>query len=268
MIHPAALVHPGASLHPSVKVGPFCVIDEHVTLGEGCRLEAGVRLTGRATFGRGNSFHTGCVIGDAPQDLKYRGEPTRLRVGDRNVFREHATAHRANNLTEETLIGSDNLLMAGAHVGHNAVIGDGVILANGALVGGHAVVGDRAFLSGCCLAHQFVRIGALVLMQGGAAVSLDVPPYTIAAGVNRICGLNVVGLRRAGFGPEERRELKRLYRALFLGGESPRQAAARAAKESPGRAARVLLDFILSGRRGLCRHGRAAGSGKEAAQSD
>ena len=260
MIHPLAIVHPGAAIHPSVEVGPFCVIDEHVTLGEGCRLDAGARLTGHTHIGRGNRFHSGCVIGDSPQDLKYKDEPTRLRIGDNNVFREHFTVHRANKIGEDTVIGSNNFFMAGAHVGHNSIIGNHVIIANGALLAGHVVVEDKVFISGNCLVHQFVKIGTLALMQGFAGIGQDLPPYTIATGVNQLCGLNVIGLRRAGFSAAERLELKRLYRVLFLEGRNLRDAIRQARDQFSSLPARVFLDFISDGRRGVCRHIRSASS--------
>jgi UDP-N-acetylglucosamine acyltransferase len=142
--------------------------------------------------------------------------------------------------------------MANSHVGHNCLIGDGVILANGALLGGHAAVGDRAFISGNCLVHQFTRVGALALMQGGAAISKDLPPYTVARGDNGICGLNAVGLRRAGFTAEQRLELKKLYQVLFRGRRNLQSALAAARKQFTGEAAKIMLDFIATSTRGVC----------------
>jgi UDP-N-acetylglucosamine acyltransferase len=172
MIHPTAIIDPKAQLDSSVEVGPYVVIDGGVRLGAGCRVGPHVHLTGETVIGSGNLFHAGCVIGDAPQDLKYKGEPTRLRIGDDNVFREHATVHRSTDLDGETVIGSRCLLMAHSHVGHNVQVGDHAIVANGVLLAGHASIGDRVFISGNCLVHQFVRIGTLALMQGGAGISL------------------------------------------------------------------------------------------------
>jgi UDP-N-acetylglucosamine acyltransferase len=194
------------------------------------------------------------VIGDAPQDLKYDGRPTRLRIGDHNVFREHATVHRSTTADGETVIGSNNFLMANAHVAHNCVVGDHVIIANGALLAGHAVVQDRAFISGNCLVHQFTRIGTLTMMQGGAGISKDLPPFTVAAGVNEMCGLNIVGLRRAGFTPAERLELKGLYHALFRGGRNFRTALAAAHEKFSSAPARTVLDFVATAKRGVCSH--------------
>lgn len=252
MIHPTAIVHPEARLASGVEVGPYAVIDAGVELGPDCWIGPHVHLTGRTRIGAGNRFHSGCVIGDAPQDLRYHGEPTSLRIGDRNVFREHTTVHRSNTEAEETVVGSDCLVMAHAHVGHNARVGNRVILANGALIGGHAQIGDRAFLSGNCLVHQFVRVGELAMMQGGAGISLDLPPFTVGSDVNALRGLNVVGLRRAGLSVDERKGLKRLYQLLFRSGLNLREAVARAEVEFEGAAERRLIEFMKSARRGVC----------------
>ena len=228
------------------------MIDEGVEVGPDCVIGPQVYLTGLTTIGAHNRFYAGCVIGEAPQDLKYTGEPTRLRIGDHNVFREHVTVHRSNQPAEETVIGSQNFLMANSHVAHNCRLGDRVILANGALLAGHVTLDDRAFLSGNCVVHQFVRVGTLALMQGGSAISKDLPPYTVARGDNGICGLNTVGLRRAGLTPAERLELKQLYRALFREGRNLRAAVAGAQKKFSSAPARVMLDFVAASKRGVC----------------
>ena len=246
------MIHPNAKIDPSVIIGAYAVIDENVIVGANCRIGPHVYLTGHTTIGANNIFHAGCVIGDAPQDLKYQGEPTRVQIGDHNTFREHVTVHRSSNVEGTTVIGSHNFLMANAHVGHNSIIGNNVIIANGALLGGYAVVQDRAFISGNCLLHQFVRVGTLALMQGGAGIGKDLPPYTIARGVNTMCGLNVVGLRRAGFSSEQRLELKRLYHALFHATEKFSEALAQAKKDFVSEPARVLLDFVSQSKRGIC----------------
>ena len=198
MIDPTAVVHPKAKVHATARIGPYAVVDADVTLGPECELGPHVYITGATVIGARNRFHAGCVIGDAPQDLKYKGEPSGVRIGDGNVFREHVTVHRSVNAREATVIGNGCLLMASCHVGHNTALGNHVILANGALLAGYVIVGDRAFLSGNCMVHQFTRVGELAMMQGGAGISKDLPPFTIARGDNRSGGLNVVGLRRAG----------------------------------------------------------------------
>jgi UDP-N-acetylglucosamine acyltransferase len=252
VIHPTAIIHPGAKLDATVQVGPYTVIDEGVEVGPECVIGPHVYLTGLTTIGAQNRFYAGSVIGEAPQDLKYTGTPTRLRIGDRNVFREHVTVHRSSRAEEETIIGSGCYFMANAHVAHNCRLGDQVILANGVLLGGYVSLDDRAFLSGNCLVHQFVRVGTLALMQGGSAISMDLPPYTVARGGNSICGLNTVGLRRAGVTPAARLELKQLYHALFRGGQNLRAAVANAQKNFSSPPARVMLDFLAASVRGVC----------------
>ena len=263
MIHPTAIIHPQARLDATVQVGPFAVIDAGVEMGADCVVGPHAYLTGETKIGTGNRFHAGCVIGDAPQDLKYQNEPTRLRIGDDNVFREHVTIHRSTKLNAETIVGAHNFFMANSHVAHNCIVGDHVILANGALLGGHAAVQDRAFISGNCLVHQFTRVGTLALMQGGAAISQDLPPFTIAQRENEICGLNVIGLRRAGFTAEHRLELKRLYHLLFRGGKNLRAAMAEARKDFSSAPSKVLLDFIAGAKRGVC-----ADAGRAATEND
>jgi UDP-N-acetylglucosamine acyltransferase len=235
-----------------VRVGPYAVIDADVELGDNCVVGPQVYLTGVTQIGAGNQFHAGAVIGDAPQDLKYKDEPTRLRIGDHNIFREHVTIHRSNKLEEATIIGSHNLFMAGSHVGHNCHIGNHVIVVNGTLLAGHVEVHDRALLSGNCLVHQFSRIGTLAMMQGGAGIGKDLPPFCVARGVNGICGLNTVGLRRAGISAADRLELKKLYHALFRGTGRFEELVAEARKNFASPAAGIMLDFVAAAKRGVC----------------
>jgi UDP-N-acetylglucosamine acyltransferase len=252
MIHPTAIIHPKAKLDSTVSVGPYAVIDEGAEIGPHCVIGPHVYITGLTRIGTHNEFHAGCVIGDAPQDLKYDRAPTRVRIGDHNVFREHFTANRSTKPDGETVIGSHNFLMQHGHIAHNCVLGDHVILAGGALLAGHAVVQDRAFISGNCLVHQFTRVGTLAMMQGGAAISKDLPPFMVALRENEICGLNVVGLRRAGFTAPQRLELKRLYHALFRDGQNLRAAVAGARTKFTGAAAQTVLDFLATTPRGVC----------------
>ncbi len=252
MIHPTAILHPKARLDPTVTVGPYAVIDGDVTLGPGCIVGPHAYLTGVTVAGAGNRFHAGCFIGGTPQDLKYKGERTGLRIGDNNTFREAVTVNCSTTPEEDTVIGSNNLLMACCHVAHNCEIKNHVIMANGALLAGHVVVGDRAVISGTCLIHQFVRIGTLAMMRGGSAVSQDLAPFTVARGENGICGLNILGLRRAGVPPEERLELKKVYRRLFRESRNLRAAVTTARAEFHGPATQTLLEFIETSKRGVC----------------
>jgi UDP-N-acetylglucosamine acyltransferase len=268
MIHSTAVIHPKARVAPGVVVGPYAIIDEHVELGEGCVLGPHVHLTGHTQIGAGNRFHTGCVIGDAPQDLKYRDEPTRLRIGEQNIFREHCTVHRANKVEEDSVIGSHCFFMQHCHVGHNSQLADHVIVAGGALLAGHVHVADRAFISGNCLVHQFVRIGTLAMMQGGAAISKDLPPFTMARGYNGVCGLNVVGLRRAGCSAAHRMELKRLYHHLFRG-SGPMGTRLESARGLFGAERSLqMIEFVASARRGVCGDTGRRGGGAEGEESE
>jgi UDP-N-acetylglucosamine acyltransferase len=262
VIHSTAIIHPQARIDPSAEVGPYAVIDAGVTLGAGCWLGPFVHLTGETTIGTNNRFHAGCVLGDAPQDLKYAGVPTRLRIGDGNVFRENVTVHRATKPDGETVIGSGCFLMAGAHVGHNSEVGNHVIIANGVSLGGHVTVHDRAFLSGNCLVHQFVRVGTLALMQGGSAISKDLPPFTIARRQNSINGLNIIGMRRAGFSAADRLELKQLYHALFRSGLAFRAAIAAAQDKFHSVPSRTMLDFLSQCTRGAVMEVNRPGAGR------
>ena len=251
MIHPTAIISPKAKLDPSVQVGPYAIIDDGVELGAGCVVGPHVYLTGLLKVGAGNRFHAGGVIGDSPQDLKYDGTPTRVRIGDNNVFREHVTVHRATKPDGETIIGSNNLLMANVHVGHNSHVHDRVILANGVLLAGHVTIFDGAFLSGNAAVHQFVRVGTLAMMQGLSGVTQDLPPFTVSRAMNEMCGLNVVGMRRAGINAADRLEVKKLYRQLFRSGNNLRAALAEAQGKFTGEPAKAMLAFIAAAKRGV-----------------
>lgn len=252
MIHTTAIIGEGATIGRGTKIGPYCVIDAGVQIGEDCVFGPHVYVTGKTRIGNGNSLHAGAVIGDLPQDLRYKGAETGVVIGDHNVFREHVTVHKSNSVTEPTTIGSNNLFMANSHIGHNTQIGNHVIMANGALLGGHVTVQDRVFISGNCLVHQFVRIGTLALMQGGAGISKDLPPFTIATLTNTICGLNVVGMRRAGMTSEDRLELKQVYHLIFRGKGKFADRVQQARKDYRSEKAKVLLDFLAEGKKGFC----------------
>jgi UDP-N-acetylglucosamine acyltransferase len=258
MIHPSASIHakahvdPRAKIGAGVRVGPFAVIDSDVELGDHCIVGPHVYLTGVTKIGAGNKFHCGAVIGDAPQDLKYKDAPTGTVIGDNNVFREGVTVHRATKVGEETVVGHNNFLMANSHVAHNCIIGNHVIIANGALLAGHVEVQDRAFVSGNCAVHQHCRVGTLAMMQGGTVISKDLPPFTVAHQTNIICGLNVVGLRRAGYTADERAELKLLYKFIFRAGVNFRPAILQAKEQFTSAPCKIFLDFVSNAKRSIC----------------
>ncbi len=250
-IHPAAFVHPGARLGAGTRVGPGAVIDEHVVIGRNCEIRAHAVVTGQTTLGDGNQVGYGAVIGAEPQDLAFDpGAVSRVVIGDRNVIREHATIHRGTKDGTETRIGSGCFLMAEAHVGHNCVIGDRVILASNGLCAGHVVVGDGAFVSGNAVIHQFCRMGRLAMLRGGGRISKDVPPFMIGDATNRVRGLNVVGLRRAGIGPEARAALKRAFHALFLSGRPMPEVLGELEGDAVAEV-REVVAFIRESKRGV-----------------
>jgi UDP-N-acetylglucosamine acyltransferase len=250
-IHPTAIVSPKAELDSSVEVGPHAIIEEHVRIGAGTKVWANAYLTGHTEIGRDNQIHMGAVLGHEPQDLKFdRSCRSCLRIGDRNIFREYCTVHRGTEPESATIIGNDCLLMGLSHVAHNCVLGNGVIVCNGALVAGHAHIGDRAFLSGNVLIHQFTQVGRLVMFQGGAAASMDVPPFTLAAENNEVHALNLVGLRRAKISREAISELKKLFQLFYLSGKKGTEALAEATGATAE--AREFIEFVRRSPNGIC----------------
>ena len=250
-VHPTAIVDPRAVLDPSVEIGPYVVIDGPVAIGPRTRVLAGAYLTGRTEIGADNVIHPGVVLGHEPQDLAYRGAETGLRIGDRNVFREHAEVHRGTQPGTWTEIGDDNYLMSQAHVGHNSKLGNGVIMATGATLGGHVVVEDQAFISGNCVVHQHCRIGRLVIMRGLSRAARDLPPFAIIDGTHTVRGLNRVGLRRAGFDRERVRALATAFRILFRARTNLAAAIARVEAEVRSPDVDYLFAFIRGSRRGV-----------------
>ncbi len=251
-VHPTAVVAAEADLAEHVEVGPYVVIEGAVRLGPGCRLRPFVHLVGPMTLGRDNVVFTGCVLGERPQHLRYNDEPTRVEVGDGNVFRENVTVHRGTTHSWATRIGSHNFFMAGAHVAHDCVVGDHCILANGALVGGHCTVGDRAYLSGNAAVHQFVRVGRLALLSGVSASTKDVPPFMIQQGIDNVVGVNVVGMRRAGLSAAQIDAVRQAFGLLFRRGMVIPGALAEIEKELGGiDVIAELIEFVRGSKRGI-----------------
>jgi UDP-N-acetylglucosamine acyltransferase len=216
---------------------------------------ANAYITGHTQIGRDNIIHMGAVIGHEPQDLKFDPNTrSYLRIGDRNVFREYCTVHRGTEPESATVIGNDCFLMGLSHVGHNCVLGNNVILCNCCLLAGHVHVGDRAFLSGGVVIHQFTHIGRLAMFSGNARVSMDVPPFTLAAERNEVHALNLVGLRRTKFSTEAVTELKKLFRLFYLSGLNGSQALKQASAENAFATAeaREFIEFVRNSPNGIC----------------
>lgn len=255
-IHPTALVDPAARVGPGCEIGPYAVVGPAVTLGEGCSVGAHAVVTGRTTLGKGNRVFPHAVIGEIPQDLKYRGEDSRLEIGDRNTFREFTTV----NLGTEggggvTRIGGGGLFMAYSHVGHDCDIGDGAIVANGVALAGHILIEDHVHISGLAAAHQFTRIGRLSFVSGLTGVAMDVAPYCTVTGARaELAGLNVVGLQRAGMTEAQVARVKQLYKIFFRSGLPAAEALAQI-KAELGAHPEVahFVAFVEASKRGITR---------------
>lgn len=257
-IHPTALVDPAAQIDGTAEIGPFVIIEGPVQIGPRTRVLARAHLIGKTVIGADNEIHTGAVIGDAPQHLAFKGGyESGVRIGDRNVFREYVTVHRAYHPGHDTVLGNGNFLMVNSHVGHDSRVGNSVILANGALLGGHVQVDDNANISGNVAVHQFVRIGRLVMVGGVSRVIKDVPPFMLVEGNSEVHGLNTVGLRRAGFEPAVRDMVKRAYRLLYRSGLNVPQALQRIEEDAAlggVEPVRQMIEFIRNSARGISRH--------------
>ncbi|MDO4785665.1 MAG: acyl-ACP--UDP-N-acetylglucosamine O-acyltransferase [Fretibacterium sp.] len=265
-VHPTAVVAPGAELGDGVRVGPYCRIAPRTTIGEGTVLEAFVSVCDCVTIGRNCRIHEFTVLGGDPQDHGYRGEETWARIGDDNVIRENVTINRATGEGCETVVGNGCFLMDGVHLAHNVRLGDHVTLANKVGLSGFVSVGDHTVFGGMSGVHQFVRIGSYCMIGGLYRVTKDVPPYTLASGEPlRLTGLNVVGLKRAGFSSEVRGVVRAFYRELYrrdrLFSRSLKEA--RATREARTPEVRAILDFYEGSRRGVTFWGRGAGETRE-----
>src|SRR5437870_9950103 len=253
-VHPTAIVDACAQIGADVEIGPFSIIGPDATIGEKTIVQSHVVIEGEVAIGSGNFVGHGAIIGAPPQDLAFSPErKTQVEIGDENVIREHCTIHRGSAEGSVTKIGDKNFLMAGAHVGHNCEIGNNVIIANNCLLGGHVCVDDGAFLGGGCIFHQHMRVGRLAITQGGSAFGKDIPPFVIAAEINYIFGLNMVGLRRAGFSTQDRDEIKAAFKLLYTSGLNTSQALEKAKTMKLGAVAREFFDFVANAKqRGIC----------------
>ena len=253
MIHRTALIDPTAELGPDVAVGPYAIIGPRVTIGDHTQIAAHAVLERTTRVGRGVKIGYGTVIGNDPQDLKYKGEETWVQIGDGTIIREYCTINRGTTATGKTSVGQRCFIMTYVHIAHDCAIGSDVILANGIQMAGHVTVEDRAIISGLVPIHQFVRIGTYAFVGGGSRVNQDVPPYTKAVGNPvHLYGLNSVGLQRAGFSPEVKLALKRAYRLLFNSDLTVSQGIARARAELPSAPeVEKFLSFIEASQRGV-----------------
>jgi UDP-N-acetylglucosamine acyltransferase len=253
VIHRTALIDPTAQLGADVSVGPYCIIGPHVTVGERSSIAAHAVLERSTRVGAGVKIGYGTIIGNDPQDLKYKGEETWVEIGDGTIIREYCTLNRGTTATGKTTVGQRCFLMTYVHVAHDCVIGNDVIIANSVQMAGHVTIDDRAIISGLTPIHQFVRIGTYAFVGGGSRVNQDVPPFTKAVGNPvHLYGLNSVGLQRAGFTPEVKLALKRAYRLLFNSDLTVSQGISRARVELPQvPEVEMFLQFIEASQRGV-----------------
>ena len=253
LVHPTAIVDANANVGPGVAVGPYSIVGPGVVIGRGTVLGPHVLVERDTTLGEQCQIAKGAVIGSDPQDLKYEGEPSQLVVGDRTVVREYATLNRGTRASGKTVVGSDCLIMAYAHVAHDCEIGNHVVLSNAVNMAGHVVIEDWANVGGLTAIHQYVRIGAHSFIGGGSRVPQDIPPYLRVAGNPvKLYGLNTVGLERRGVSEDVKRALKQAYQVLFQSKLTLTRALDLAETEVPQiPEVRHLLTFIRSSKRGV-----------------
>lgn len=256
-IHPTAIISSRAEIGAGVSIRPYAVIEDDVVIGDGCEIASHVVVKQFTTLGRGNRVFEHAVLGGEPQDVKFKGEPSRLVIGDDNLIREGVTLHRASGEGEATIVGSRNFLMIGCHIAHNCVIGDDNIFANEVALAGHITIEDHVFLSNGVGCHQFVRLGRYAMVGGKSKIVQDVLPFFITDGnPPRVRGLNAVGLKRAGFSTDERGALKKAYQILFRNGLALEDALGEMA-QLEDKNVEHLVNFIRGSRRGFSRARRS-----------
>lgn len=247
-------MHPESRIGPQVQIGEFAIIEQDVEIGAHSRLEPYVYVKRWTTLGERNEISAGTVLGTDPLDKHFTGERSYLRIGNENVIREHYTISRGTQPESVTEIGDGNYIMTSGHIAHNCRIGNNTVIASCALVAGHVEVEDQAFISGGVVIHQFSKIGRLAMIGGNSRVNLDVPPFFLYTDFNvRPNGLNVVGLKRAGFSPEDIAALKTAYKILYRSGLKLKDALARITWDLSTEHTRHLVKFIESSQRGICR---------------
>lgn len=252
-IHPYAIVNPKAEIGENVEIGPFCIIGPNVILGDNCTLFSNVIIDGNTTIGSGNRFFHSTVIGTIPQDLKYKGEPTRLIIGDNNTFREFTTVNLSATMDEPTRIGDNCFLMAYSHIAHNCQLGSNLIIANAVNLGGHVHIHDFVTIGGMTAIHQFVIIGKYAFIGGKSGLKKDVPPFTRGEGFPyQIIGLNSIGMQRKGFSDQQIAAIKKVYKVFYNSGLNTSQALQKVAEISElTYEQKIFVDFIKNSERGI-----------------
>ena len=250
-IHATAIIHPTAKIDPSTVVGPYTIIGEDVQIGKNNHIGPYCVIE-NTTMGDNNELIASCFVGVKPQDLSYRDEHTRVVMGNFNKIRECVTIHRSTDVNQPTTLGNGNLLMANSHLAHDVQMGNNCIIANSTGIAGHVIVEDRVVMSGMVGVHQFVRVGTLAMLSGGAMLPLDIPPYCIAQGERaRVVGINLIGLRRAGLDRKVILDIKRAFKLLFRSGKRLEEAMAELEATHPGAEVQHIIDFCRASKRGV-----------------
>lgn len=253
MKQPLAYIHPSAKIAPSVVIDPFVTIDQNVEIGEGTRIGSNVTILEGARIGKNCTIFPGAVVGAIPQDLKFRGEETLAVIGDNTTLRECVTVNRGTASKGKTVVGNNCLIMAYSHVAHDCTVGNNVIISNATQLAGEVVVDDFAIIGGGTLVHQFCHLGSHVMIQGGALINKDVPPFVKAAREPiSYAGVNSIGLRRREFSSDTIREIQDIYRYLYLSGLNVSDAVARIEAELPATPERdEIIMFVRNSKRGI-----------------
>ena len=255
-IHPSAVVSPRAKIGEGVTIGPYSIIGEKVTVGRDTIIGSHVVIDGSTVIGEKNRIHPFVSIGLPPQDIGYKGEDTRVIIGDENIVREFVTINKATTKQDRvTKVGNSNYLMAYAHIAHDCILGNSIIMSNVATLGGHIEIGDHAIIGGLVAIHQFVRIGTYAFIGGKSATAKDIPPFMMASGDRaKLYGLNARGLKREGFSQEKIDNLKKAYQIIWRDHHLLHEALERVRREIPPfEELQMLLDFLVSSKRGVVR---------------
>jgi len=252
-VHPTAIIEEGAVIGENCYIGPYCHIGKNVILGSDNNLFANVTISGHTTIGTGNKIYAYAVLGTEPQDLKFKGEPTHLRIGSNNTIREFVTINCSNQLEEDTVVGDNNLLMEYVHIAHNCQIGSGCVIANVVQCGGHIHIGDFATVGGLTAIHQFVHIGTYAFVGGASAVKKDIVPYSRGQGnPYKTVGLNSIGLMRKGFSTQTLAAIKEIYNIFYRSGLNTSQAMEKALQISnPTPEQLIFIQFVQNAQRGI-----------------
>jgi UDP-N-acetylglucosamine acyltransferase len=254
-IHSTAIVNKKSEIDSSAEIGPYVIIEGGVKIGKNVKLNARAYISKGTEIGEGTTVDIGAVLGNLPQDLNFKEKETYLKIGKNNIIREYVTIHRATKDGECTEVGNNCFLMALSHIGHDCKLKNNIILANGALLAGHIEVDEGVFVSGNVVVHQFCKIGKLAMIGGFSGVNMDVPPFAIIRGASTLRGINLIGLRRAGYSKEVMREIKNAYKIIYESDIKLNEATKKLINLRSGKEVQEIVNFISRSKRGICRPG-------------